>query len=274
MRGSGLITTAVVLGLLFIAPPATAALSYFDLITQSEVVTGPPYPTVCHRADVAHEASGVFERDGQLALGVRRAADGTGLPLGTDLRALEDHVPGCDFTEDTHFDITYCAGPDGPALPTEGVVHLLIELTTSGGSPGRLIALHPELPIADHERFFDTFLDDSSVEIVCRVELSRGVVHELTLRADTPEGLHLTDAVVVILEQSLEEGDRTNPTEVVDYFTANPDGFFDVRLCLESDAGVEDLSPLLSLSFRGLFLGGTSPVESTTWGAIKALYNN
>ena len=93
-------------------------------------------------------------------------------------------------------------------------------------------------------------------------------------RADTPEGLHLADAAVVILEQSLEDGDRANPTEAVDYFTANPDGFFDVRLCLESDAGFEDLSPLLSLSVTGLFLGGTSPVESTTWGAIKALYNN
>jgi len=59
----------------------------------------------------------------------------------------------------------------------------------------------------------------------------------------------------------------------VDYFTANPDGFFDVRRCLEGDAGFEDLSPLLSLCFRGLFLGGTSPVESTAWGAIKALHN-
>jgi len=274
MRGSGLITTVATLALLAVASTTVAALSFFDVVSDLEVVTGPPYPTACHRTDVAHEISGTFERDGQLALGVRRAADGAGDPLGTNLRPIEDHVPGCDFAEDLHFNVTYCAGPDSAAFPAESVIWLLIELTSLDGEPGKLLALHPELPIVDPERFFDVFLDDSSVELVCHVEFNRRVEHEISLRVDTPEGLHLADAAVVILEQNLEDGQRADPTNVGSFFTANPDGFFDVRLRLESDAGFDDCLPLLSLTFNGHFLGGTSPVEATTWGAIKALYNN
>ncbi len=273
MRGSGLLTTVATLALLAMASTAVAVPSFFDVVSDLEVVSGPPYPTACHRTDVAHEISGMFERDGQLALGLRRAADGAGDPLGTNLMSVEDHVPGCDFAEDLHFNVTYCAGPDSAAFPTESVIGLLIELTSLDGGPGKLIALHPDLPIVDPERFFDVFLDDSSVEFVCHVEFSRGIEHEIFVRADTPEGLHLADAAVVILEQSLEDGQRADPTEVGSYVTANPDALFDVRLRLESDAGFDDPLPLLSLTFTGHFLGSTSPVEATTWGAIKALYN-
>jgi hypothetical protein len=273
VRGSRLITTVAALALLAVASTAVAALSFFAVISDLEVVTGPPYPTACHRTYVAHEASGLFERDGQLALGVRRAADGAGDPLGTDLRPVDGHVPGCDFIEDSHFDVTYCAAPDGAAFPAESAISLLVELTSLEGEPGKLIALHPELPIVDPERFFDVLSDDSSVELVCHVEFGHGVVHEISLRADTPEGLHLADAAVVILEQHTEDGPRTDPTNVGSYLTAHPDSFFDVRLRLESDAGFDDSLPLLSLTFSGQFFGGTSPVEATTWGAIKALYN-
>ena len=272
MRSSGLITTVATLALLAMASTAVAAPSFFAIISDLEVVTGPPYPTACHRTDVAHETSGLFERDGRLALGIRRAADGAGDPLGTDLRPVESHVPGCDFIENSRFDVTYCAGLDGAAFPTESAVSLLIELTSLGGRSGTLIALHPELPIVDPERFFNVFLDDSSVELVCHVEFDRGVVHEISLRADTPEGLRFADATVVILEQNLEDGQRTDPTNVGSYFTANPDGFFDVRLRLESDADFDDSLPLLSLTFSGHFLGGTSPVETTTWGTVKTLF--
>lgn len=274
MRGSGLITTVATLALLALVSTAVAAPSFFDVVSDLEVVTGPPYPTTCHRTDVAHETSGTFERDGQLALGVRRAADGAGDPLGTNLMAIEGHVPGCDFAEDLHFNVTYCADPDSAAFPTEAAIDLLIELTSLDGEPGALLALHPELPIVDPARFFDVFSGDSSAELVCHVEFSRDAVHEISLRVDTPEGLHLADAAVVILEQSLEDGQRTNPTNVGSYVSANPDGFFDVRLRLETDAGFDDSLPLLSLTFNGHFLGGTSPVEATTWGAIKALYSN
>ena len=272
MRGSGLIIAVATLALLAMASTAVAALSFFAIISDLEVVTGPPYPTACHRTDVAHETSGLFERDGQLAFGIRRAVDGAGDPLGTELRPLEGHVPGCDFIEDSHFDVTYRADPDGAAFPTESAINLLIELTSLDGKPGTLIALHPELPIVDPQRFFDVFSDDSSVELVCHVEFDRGVVHEISLRADTPEGLRFADATVVILEQDLEDGPRADPTNVGSYFSARPDGFFDVRLRLDSDAGFDDSLPVLSLTFSGQFFGGTSPVETTTWGAIKTLF--
>jgi hypothetical protein len=272
MRGNGLITTAATLALLVMASTAVAALSFFDVVSDLETVTGPPYPTACHRTDVAHETSGMFERDGRLALGIRGVVDGAGTPLGTNLAPLEDHVPGCDFMEDSHFDVTYCAGSDGAAFPTESAIGLLIELTSLDGRPGKLIALHPELPVVDPERFFDVFSGDSSVEFVCHVEFDRGVVHEISLRADTSEGLHLADAAVVILEQNLENELRADPANVGSYFSAHPDGFFDVRLRLERDADFDDSLPLLSLTFSGHFLGGTSPVETTTWGAIKTLF--
>ena len=273
MRGNGLITTVATLALLAMASTAIAALSFFDIVSDLPVVTGPPYPTACYRTVVAHETSGIFERDGQLALGIRRATDGAGQPLGTDLRASEDHAPGCDFGEDTHFDVTYCADPGGVVFPTEIAVDLLIELTSLGGRPGELVALHPALPITDPGRFFDVLLDGASAKILCHVEFSPGVGHELSFRAVVPEELTLTNAAVVIREQSLGDGQRADPTDVGSYFTANPEGFFNVRLRLEDGAGLEDLSPLLSLTLSGRFLGGTSPVEGTTWGAIKALYN-
>ncbi|MFH1690235.1 MAG: hypothetical protein ABIE42_08360 [Candidatus Eisenbacteria bacterium] len=274
MRAVALVTTALTLAILTIAAPAMAVVTFFDVISDSVAVAGPPYPTSCHRTDVAHEASGVFERDGQLALGVRSATDGAGSPLSIELRAGEAHVPGCNFEEDTHFDVIYCSDPDGAALPSESVVAVFIELTSFGGRRGKLVTLHPELPITDPGRFFDTHSGASSLEIVCRVEFDRGVQHELTLRGELPEGLSLTSTAIVIREQSLESGGRADPTVVDSYFTANPDGFFDIRLRLEGAACLDDLSTVLSLTFSGRFLGGTSPVEATTWGAIKALYDN
>jgi hypothetical protein len=272
MRAVAFVIAAVTLLLLVPASPAIAVITFFDVISDSEVVAGPPYPTSCHRTDVAHESSGVFERDGQLALGVRKATDGAGGTLSMELRAGEAHVPGCNFEEDVHFDIVYCFDPDGTAYPSESAVAVLIELTSFGGRPGKLVALRPELPVTDPGRFFDTNSGGSSFEIDCLVEFNRGVLHELTLRGELPDGLSLTNTSTVIREQSLEDGGRADPTLVDSYFTANPDGFFDVRLRLEGEAGFEDLSTILSLTFSGRFLGGTSPAKATTWGAIKAMF--
>jgi len=73
MRGTLHIAAAAALALLVAAAPSGAILSFFDVVSDSEVIAGPPYPTACHRANVAHEVNGAFERDGQLAIGVRRA---------------------------------------------------------------------------------------------------------------------------------------------------------------------------------------------------------
>ena len=272
MRAVALVIAAVTLLLLVPASPAIAVITFFDVISDSEVVAGPPYPTSCHRTDVAHESSGVFERDGQLALGVRKATDGAGGTLSMELRAGEAHVPGCNFEEDIHFDIVYCFDPDGAAYPSESAVAVLIELTSFGGRPGKLVALRPELPVTDPGRFFDMNWGGSSLEIVCRVEFGRGVVHELTLSGELSEELSLMSAAVVVREQSLASGGRVDPTLVDSYFTANPDAFFDIRVRLEGEAGFEDSSTVLSLNLSGRFLGGTSPVEATTWGAVKAIF--
>jgi hypothetical protein len=272
MRNIGAIGTAVTVVLLFLVSPAMAVITFFDVISDSEVVAGPPYPTTCHRTDVAHESSGVFERDGQLAIGVRKATDCAGSALGMELLTGDCHVPGCDFEEDTYFDVVYDLDPGGAVFPAQSAITLLLELTSFGGRPGRLLTLHPELPVTDPGRFFDMNWGGSSLEIVCRVEFGRGVLHELTLSGELSEELSLMNAAVVVREQSLESAGRTDPTLVDSYFTANPDAFFDIRVRLEGEAGFEDSSTVLSLNLSGRFLGGTSPVETTSWGAIKAMF--
>ncbi len=272
MRSIAAIGTVATMILTFMASPAMAVLSFFDVISDSEVIAGPPYPTSCHRTDVAHESSGLFERDGQLALGVRRATDCAGGILSMELRADECHAPGCGFEESTHFDVVYYGDPGGAAGPSQSAVSFMVELTSLRGLPGKLIALHPELPVTDPGRFFDSYWDRSSLALVCQVEFDHGVRHELTLYAELPPGLGLTRTTVAIREHTIESGGRVDPTLVNSFFSANPDGFFDVKFRLEGDAGFEDSSTVLSLTFSGRFLGGTSPVEATTWGAIKSHY--
>ena len=259
---------------MFVASPALAAMSYFDVVSELEVVAGPPYPTTCHRTDVAHENSGVFERDGQLALGVRRAIDSEGNHIATDLRPFGEHAPGEDFGDHKHFEVLYCADPDGPGFPPESTIALLMELTAFGGRPGKLVTLHPELHVTDPGRFFEVSEGPSSVDIVCQVVFGRGILHELTLQADLPDEMLLTGARLTVREQSLESVPRSDPLEMDSYFSAAPDAFFDLRLSVGCVAYVEDHAPVVSLTFSGRFMGGTSPVEDTTWGAIKALYGN
>lgn len=272
MRAAAVLTLTTVLSLAATSSPATAVLSYFDVISDGEIITGPPYPTACHRADVAHEAMGVFERDGQAALGVRRARDSAGRDIGVDLRAV-DLGSGDGFWATTCFEFMHRGGAEGPALSPESRIDLMVELTDHDGRPGKLVVLHPERHVVDPERYFDVSLNGTSLELLCRVDLGGGIVHELSLLAELPPGLTLADSEVAILEQRIESGDRSEPTLAETYFSGTPDGLFDVRLLLATDSSFDGLLPMVSLTVSGRFLGGMSPVRETTWGAVKALYN-
>lgn len=272
MRAAGVVGTAAMIVLLAVASPAMAVTSFFDVVSDTDIVAGPPYPTACHRTDVAHESSGVFERDGQLALGIRRAADGEGNHIGSDLRPCGEQALNEEFWEHTHFDLMYCPDPDGNPCPEEKTVTFLVELTAFGGRPGKLIALHPEVHVTDPLRFFDSFSTAQSLNVVCQVEFDRGVLHELTLHADLPEGTTLSGARLTVREQTLESSGRADVDLVDSYFTANPDACFDVRLSVEGGTHPDDVEPIMSLTFSGRFLGGISPVEDMTWGAIKAIF--
>lgn len=272
MRGMWHIAATAALTLL-VATPSGAVLSFFDIVSDSEVVAGPPYPTVCHRTDVAHEASGAFERDGQLAVGVRRAVDGDGNYIGIDLRASGVHASGSGFWESSCFDAMYCPGPGGGHLANESRLDVLVELTADDDTPGRLVALFPEFDVRDPLRYFDIHLHSSSAELLCLVEFDRGVRHKLTFLAELPPTMGLTSATVEILPQTLG-GRRADPTEVASYFTARPDAIFDVRMQLKGDSGFDEPLPLMSVTVSGQFIGGISPVEETSWGAVKALFSD
>jgi len=251
-----------------------AVLSFFDVISDSEIIAGPPYPTSCHRAYLAHETSGDFECDGQLAIGIRRAADGDGNHIETELLAGGDHASGSGFWENSCFEAMFHPPTDGGALTEGSELSFLLELTADGEAPGKLVAIHPERHVRDPLRYFELHVTGWSVEILCLVELGRGVRHELTFLAELPQAADLTEARVEILPQTLREEGRADPTEPGGYFTARPDAVFDIALRLDGDPDFDETAPLMSVTVSGRFLGGASSVEATTWGAVKALFDN
>ena len=271
MRCTGLIATVVAISIA--ASPAAAVLSYFENVSEHDVVTGPPYPTLCHRADVAHEAYAAFERDGQLALGIRRALDTAGDVLCMDLDAVAGQAPVDGFNDNAAFELRYDPNPEGTRATRELRVVLLAELTAAGGRPGKLKTLHAEFPVLDPTRFFDVHVSGVSAELTCQVEFDHGIMHELTLLAELPPGVLATDARVIIREQSLESGRNGRQVLVDGFFSGSPDANFDVVLTLECDENLCEPELLASLTFSGRFLGGLSPVEATSWGAIKSHYS-
>jgi len=274
MRGFGHTAAMSALALLTTAAPSVAALSFFDVITESEIVAGPPYPTDCHRAYVAHETSGEFECDGQLAIGIRRATDGYGNHIDTGLVVGGDHPSGAGFQQNSCFDAMFHPPQQGGALPEGSGLSFLLELTADGEAPGRLVAIHPDRHVRDPLRYFDLYVTGWSAEILCLVEFGRGVGHELTFLAELPQTVELTAARVRILPQTLSGSRRVDPTEAGTYFTARPDAVFDIDLELDGGPDLDEAEPLMSITVSGRFLGGVSPVEATTWGAIKALYDD
>ena len=274
MRGFGHTAAMSALALLTTAAPSVAALSFFDVITESEVVAGPPYPTDCHRAYVAHETSGEFECDGQLAIGIRRATDGDGNYIDTGLLVGGDHPPGAGFQQNSCFDAMFHPPQQGGALPEGSGFSFLLELTTDGVAPGRLVAIHPDRHVRDPLRYFEFCVTGWSAEILCLVEFGRGVRHELTFLAELPQTVGLTAARVKILPQTPGAGRRTDPTEPRTYFTARPDAAFDLAFSLDGGPDFDETEPLMSITVSGRFLGGVSPAEATTWGAIKALFDD
>jgi hypothetical protein len=218
--------------------------------------------------------SGVFERDGQIALAVRSATDAGGLPIGTDLLATGGDPPGDGFSDHSTFSARYSEAPPGAGISSDASLELLFELTSPDGRPGRLVTLFPALPWSDPHRYFDVRTDGARAEIMCRVEFERGCEHELELQGEVPEDLTLTGATVALREPGTGGARRTRPREETGFFSTHPDGFFDVRFHVAGEEAFADQSELLSLTLTGRFVGGVSPVESMTWGAVRALYQN
>jgi hypothetical protein len=272
MRGLSL--TAAIAAILLAAPPqsALAVPSFFDIITGTEVITGPPYPTACHRAQVAHQSAGVFEHDGSLALGIRRAADGMGAPIGVDLVPLGGEPSSRGFADNTSFEARFRSDRSSTAA-ADANLRLLFELTGVDGQPGRLLTLHSDIPFPDPGRFFSLTCNDSWMEITCLVQFACGVEHELEIVVELPMGLMLSDNSVDVTRRATGHDGRTDPQEEHEFFTAHPEALFVVGLRVSGDQPFANQSPLFTLTLTGRFLGGPSPVEARTWGAIKALYD-
>jgi len=270
MRCIGMI--AALAAVLLAATPAAAANSYFEITSAGEVVSGPPYPTVWHGADVAHEANTNYERDGRLALGIRRAFDGVGDVPCLDLKCLEDSPPGGGFDVSTGFELRYDADREGDGATDEFRVVLMAELYAAGGRPGRLAVFDDSVPIVDPGRYFDAHVSGVSAEFTGCVQFDRGIKHELSFLIEVPTGVTLTEARVIVREQTLDSARSGSPELITSYFVDNPEARFDVVLTLTVDDSLCDPELLAALTLSGRFLGGSSPVQETTWGGIKARY--
>jgi hypothetical protein len=254
------------------APPAAGVSSFFETVSEHEVVGGPPYPTACHLTDVAHEAYATFERDGQLALAIASALDESGA-ASLELRWAGGPTPGGGFQSDTSFDLWYDPAGEGERTGSTVLADLNGTLEAASGSAGKLDALHAELPLADPLRYFEVCVTDVSAEFTCRVDLSHGVVHELTLLAEVPADVSVAGARVAIRPQTIEDNRHGQPTLADSYFSSQPDADFDTILILKTDEDDVEAQLLATITITGRYLGGTSPVERTSWGKIKTLYD-
>jgi hypothetical protein len=270
MRCTGL--TAVVLLVLMVAATATAVLSYFENVSDQMVVAGPPYPTEYHLTDVAHEASQAFERDGQLSLDIARALGASGAIVSVDLQCMCDQRPDDGFHENTSFELKYYPEPGSERTPTVLRVDLHSILTAVSGRRGTLDALHPDLPPADPSRYFDVVMTEMSAELTCRVRFDRGITHELTLLVEASAGVTLPDALVTVRPETIAGARCGQPSLADTYFTSHPGADFETTLIVETVGDVQGDQPLATLTYTGRFLGGSSPVEASSWGEIKSLY--
>jgi hypothetical protein len=271
MRGFRL-TAAAAAALLLSAGPAAAALSFFDLVSGGEAIAGPPYPTTCHRADVAHAASGIYERDGELAIGVQHALRTEGGHIGVVLRASDNDSTGHSFCENTGFTAVLARDEEPP--PMDIRLTFLLELRGADGTPGTLVALQADRHVCDPLRYFGVHEHGCSAEVLCQVEFARGVRHELRFRAELPSGVALTDVSLGVLPHRVSLDGRSDAAVAETYFTARPNALFVVRLGFVDDSGVDRSELVTSMTVSGRFLGGTSPVEPESWGAIKSLFRN
>jgi len=252
-----LISVVTIAAIALLATSAGAIDSFFDVFTELSVFTGPPYPACCHQVAVAHEVGGAVEVDGQLSLGLKEATDvATGDAIPTDLTAGEIGPPGSDFVVDSFFDITYRSDLGGPTFAVDSFFDITVDLTNSDGTPATLVPLHPEIPEGDPARYFDTFVVDSFFDITYRIDFGGGNQHELTFHGAVQPGLVILDASPSLPSPG------ARPT----------DSFFDIIIFVHEDEELAIEIEIVELSLTGVWLGGASPVESTTWGTVKTLY--
>ena len=139
-----------VLALAVALTPATAigGDSFFDIFTDYEVFTGPPYPTQRHQGNIAHVVTG-SPLDGHLLFGVaqcKNASNGNDLPI--DFRA-GDGAPRLQFSVDSFFDIDYRVDLGGPQFAVDSFFDVFFDLTLFDGTHAHLVPRNPALPPTD-----------------------------------------------------------------------------------------------------------------------------
>lgn len=239
------------------ASVAMAVDSFFDIWTDLSVFRGPPYPTTVHQGDIAHMAAAGPTLDGHEGVALVQCHNAASLvDIPTLFGAGDNGGAAGNYGVDSFFDILYDAAADsgGCEFCVDSFFDVCYSITTDTGGPGTLVPVSPQFPLGDPRRFFDVFSVDSFFDITYRIEFGNGLLHEVQLHGTVPAGLRLTNVQVM----------PPDPFSV--------DSFFDVLVDITQDTPPDYNNPVLSIHQTGLFLGGTVPVDETTWGGVKALY--
>jgi hypothetical protein len=253
--------------------PAGALDTAFDLLTEGPVVSGPPYPTVPHRIEVAHVEPLSTEADGEMRLRLELAlVEEQGvIPARLRITEQEGNEDGTASSLDVRVSCPDEIGAN--SLPGRAVLRLQAELLSRGSTPARLLAVRPELPVTDPLRFFDVATSPDSLRITFLIEFLPGIRHGLTLAGRSGPSLSVSDVDISVIDRVSDCRADVDRRLEGSFFLETADAVFDLTVTLEGEAGGSP-NAMVALTARGDFLSGPSCVESSSWGRVKSSFRD
>jgi hypothetical protein len=235
------------------ATTAGAQDSFFDIDTSSFGYVAPPYPTSAHTGTIGTaDSDGTIQPSGSFAVSVGEIVEQVGggaVPTTFAARSTNG------WAVDSFFDIIYTLDTSEGNFNVDSFFDIAVEIAPVGGGVGSLDPLRPGLPLNDPGRYFDTQVVDSFFDVEYRVDLGTGGKFKLRNHVSVPEGLRVTNVVI---------GPHNGEFVV--------DSFFDISYDVAVDGAQPPGTILTTMDMSGTFEPDVVPVDTESWGNVKALF--
>jgi len=234
------------------AATASAQDSFFDIATSSVEYSAPPYPAGPHSGTIGKmESDGTIVADGAFDVMVGDVSEQTS---GNSVPTTFGARPTNGWSVDSFFDIAYDIGASAD-FAVDSFFDIAVDIAPAAGGTGMLVPLHPELPLNDPGRYFDTQVVDSFFDIEYRIDFSTGGTFNLRNHVSVPEGLRVTNLVI---------GPHNGEFTV--------DSFFDIAYDVAVDGAQAPGTILATMGMTGTYEPDVVAVETGRWGDVKAMF--